>query len=100
MKKYNNITEILDTITTDKDGVRRTFADIGSADNNYAQFMSRYRFFKKVLQKDYPELSNEEIIKFYKLFHRFGEIYSWNGVHTMFTIFEWENKNVNYETTN
>ena len=24
MKKYNSITEILDTITTDKDGVKRT----------------------------------------------------------------------------
>ena len=92
MKKYNSITEILDTITTDKDGVRRTFAEIGSSDNDYKSFKSRYSLFKEVLQRDYTELSNEEIIKFHKIFQRFREIYNWNGVDTMFTIFEWENK--------
>lgn len=92
MRKYNSITEILDTITTDKDGVKRTFADIGSPNRDYASFKSRYRMFKEVLQRDYPELSNEEIIKFNNMFHRFREIYSWNGFDVLFKVFEWENQ--------
>ena len=92
MKKYNSITEILDTITTDKDGVRRTFAEIGSADNDYKSFKNRYSLFKEVLQRDYPELSNEEIIKFHNIFQRFREIYNWNGFDVLFKVFEWENQ--------
>ena len=86
------MTEILDTITTDKDGVKRTFADIGSSDRDYANFKSRYIMFKEVLQRDYPELSNEEIIKFNKMFQRFREIYNWNGFDVLFKVFEWENQ--------
>ncbi len=91
MKDYKSIEEILDKITTTKEGVRQHFAEIGSPDDNYRSFKSRYNMFKEVTARDLPMFSEEEIIKFHKNYHAFKEIYNWNGFDYMLTILEWEN---------
>lgn len=89
--KYNSIAEILDAYTTDKNGVKRTFSDIGSSDGEYSNFKSRYEYFKEFIERELPEFTPQEIIKFNKYYHKFKEtVYSFNGYDMMLNILEWE----------
>lgn len=83
------IEDILDKYTGGK-----LYAEVGSPENNYAHFKHRYEMFKEIIKRDIPELTTEEIIKFHKYFHKFKEIYNWNGFDLMLRILEIENYGV------
>ncbi len=88
--KYNSIEEILDHATTDKEGVRRTYAEIGSADGDYSSFKNRYEVFKDVLDRDFNDLTLEEIVKIHKNYHRFRDLFGWVGLDYLMYVLEWE----------
>ena len=89
--KYNSIEELLDDITTEKaTGIKIVFSEIGSDENGYSNFKNRYKFFKETIEKDLPELTKEEIIKFNRYYHSFREIYKWNGFDVLLKVLEWE----------
>lgn len=89
--KYENITEILNAYTTDKNGVKRTFSEIGSSDRDYSSFKSRYKYFKEFIERELPEFTPQEIIKFTKYYHKFQEtVYSFSGFDMMLEVLEWE----------
>lgn len=90
MQKYNNITEILDKMTTDKDGVKRLFANIGSDENDYASFKNRYKMFKEIIANELPEFTHEEILKYNKHYSALQNIYKWCGFDILLKILEWE----------
>lgn len=87
MKNSKVIDDILNKYT---DNGRIKYASIGEHDS----FKHRYNFYKEYLQRELPELSLEEIVKFNKLFHKFKDtVYSFNGFDIALTILEEELKN-------
>jgi len=89
--KHNSIEELLDDMTTEKaTGTKRVFAEIGSDENSYGNFKNRYKFFKETIERDLPELTKEEIIKFNRYYHSYREIYKWNGLDVLLKVLEWE----------
>ena len=91
LSKYNSIEELLDDTTTEKStGIKRIFSEIGSDENGYKSFKYRYKMFKEVIERDLPELTKGEIIKFNRHYHSFREIYNWNGFDILLKVLEWE----------
>lgn len=89
--RHNSIEELLDDMTTEKStGIKRFFAEIGSDENGYKDFKNRYEYFKKIIERDLPELTKEEIIKFNRYYHSLKEIYNWNGYDVLLKVLEWE----------
>ena len=89
--RHNSIEELLDNMTTEKStGIKRVFAEIGSEENGYGNFKNRYEMFKEVIERDLPELTKDEIIKFNRYYHSFREIYKWNGFDVLLKVLEWE----------
>lgn len=89
--KYNSIEELLDDMTTEKStGKKLIFSDIGSDEEGYRDFKSRFESFKEVIERDLPELTKDEIIKFNRHYHSFREIYKWSGFDILLRVLEWE----------
>lgn len=89
--KHNSIEELLDNMTTEKStGIKRVFAEIGSDKNEYRNFTSRFKAFKEIIERDLPDLTKEEIIKFNRHFNSFREIYKWSGFDILLKVLEWE----------
>ena len=89
--RHNSIEELLDDMTTEKaTGTKRVFAEIGSDENGYSNFKNRYKFFKETIERDLPELTKDEIIKFNRYYHSYREIYKWNGFDVLLKVLEWE----------
>jgi|SRR6478736_4298882 len=70
IESCNSIEDVLN-VKTENGAVR--CASIGNDGQDYSSFISRYKFFKERLEKDLPELSTEEILKFYDLYFRFTD---------------------------
>lgn len=87
--KYNSLEDILDVIT---DNGKLQYAEIGNKERDYSSILNRYKFFKEYIRSNFPELTTEEVLKFYKIYHDFGEkLHGWNGVNYFMTFLEFEN---------
>lgn len=63
------------------------YADVGEP----KQFILRYKMFKEMIEKELPEFTIEEILKFDEHFHKFKDtVYAWHGYDRMLTCLEYE----------
>jgi hypothetical protein len=90
LQDYNSMDEILDRLCTSKEGKKSLFADIGSPDNNYSSFKSRYSLFKDWIKDEIPNFTSEEIIKYHKYNQEIKKVRNWYAFDRMLTILEWE----------
>ena len=89
-KVYSDLKSLDDLINkmgTTKEGFK--ISDVGEP----ADFKLRFNSFKEFLKKELPEFSEEDILKFDNYFHKFRNIYSWNGADYFLTAMEYEVRN-------
>lgn len=77
LDKCNTIEELLD-IKTDNGKIR--YSSLQNDGQDYSNFKNRYKFFKKRLASILPELSAQEILKFYEVYYSFTDtIFEFDG---------------------
>lgn len=90
LDECNTLEDLLDKATTLTTGERMTFSEIGSDDNNYSSFKSRLKMFKEVIERDLPNFTWEEILKFDEFYHDLKKVYDWHGVDYLLKAVEFE----------
>jgi len=55
-------------------------------------FERRFNTFKAVIKRDFPHITYEEIIKFYKISYQFTDLIGWYGSEYLFSALEMENE--------
>jgi len=94
-KVFNEITSLenlVDRMGTDSNGNK--YAAIGETKS----FIYRYQMYKNVLERDLPEFTFDEILKFNEFHHKFRDVvYQGNSYHEFLTCLEYEQriKNLN-----
>jgi len=90
--KCNSIDDVLDLATQGKDGKLLHFSDIGYRENGYKDFKGRLGIFKEVIERELPEFTIEEILKYNQYYHKLRALYEWNGYYYLFCALEFELK--------
>lgn len=86
-QETKTLEDLVNLMAYTKDG--RMYADVGEPKH----FILRYQMFKEMLEKELPEFTIEEILKFDEHFYKFKEIvYSWYGSDKMLTCLEYEER--------
>lgn len=85
-KEVNSLDELIEKMSKTTSG--QMISDVTS-------FKYRYGAFKRMLSKDYPQLTNEEILLLDKHFHDLRNIYEWVGSEYFFAMMEYELKQKN-----
>ncbi len=76
----NIINEILNKKTDNK---KIKYSEIGSNDNDFKDFKSRYKFYKNYIKENLPNFSFEEIVKIHSNYQKIKDtLYSFNGFDT------------------
>ena len=84
-EETKSLEDLVQLMAYDKDG--RNYYDIGEP----KQFLARYKMFKEMIQRDLPEFTFEEILRFDEYFHKFKDaVYAWHGSDRMLTCLEYE----------
>ncbi len=56
----------------------------------YESFKSRFDSFKGCIERDLPELTIDEILKFHKFNYKLRDLYGWFGVEYLFDALQFE----------
>lgn len=86
-KVFNDLKSLDDLIIkmgTTKDGYK--LSEVGSP----SEFKLRFKHFKEHLKKEIPELTEEEILKFDKYYHKFKSVFVWHGAQYFLAALEYE----------
>jgi hypothetical protein len=78
---------IADNVLEEINSVEELMAKMGE---DPEQFYNRLWMFKDWLEKVFPELTIEEVLKFDSLYQKLKAIYAWNDVHKLLTALEFE----------
>lgn len=84
---FNDLKSLDDLIIkmgTTKDGYK--LSEVGEPN----EFKSRFNYFKEHLKTEIPELTEEEILKFDKYYHKFKSVFVWYGAQYFLTALEYE----------
>lgn len=86
LKNINSLEELVNIIGRTKDG--RIISDVGE----YNTFKNRFESFKEMLKQNFPDFTEEEILKFTEHSYRLNKIYEWYGAEQLLKALEYESK--------
>lgn len=89
LEKCNTLEDLVEMMTTDKEGNRLNYSDIGETKD----FLSRYDSFKEVITRDIPELSLQQILFIMGNQRKVTDkVTSWYGFDRLLTALEFEQR--------
>lgn len=89
LEKCNSLEDLVEMMTTDKEGNRLNYSDIGETKD----FLNRYDCFKEVITRDIPELSLQQILFIMDNQRKvIDKVTSWYGFDRLLTALEFEQR--------